>query len=505
VRLHRVVRLLGTVFKVYAFFLLIPIAGSLYWDEDVGPSAISRVLPFDLKVTTASFALVAVFIFLLGFLLTSVVPEFHEDLREREAYVVVAAGWLFCAMLGALPFLLAGTTSSLTVALFEAMSALTTTGYTALPNPLEQYPPSIHLWRGTMHFFGGMGIVLVIYAIVGRLTEGGHKLMGSETGGEVSRVRSTLSQTSKSLFGVYVTLNLLLFLALWVAIRHSPIGLGWKASAYHALVHAFGSIATGGMGTLTLSAEGFRSPWVESLIFVGMFLGGTSFVLLFELVVGPVRSALFKHGEFRFYVAVLAAASIAVGLSLLLAGMDFDYAFGKGAFMVMSALATCGYTSIDPNRLPDAARLVLVLLMVTGGMVGSTVGAIKLARIQLLLQLTTQEIRHLLHPHAVTFVKMAGRLVPETTTRRVVVFFFTYTTVLIAGTFGFAFLGHNLSDSLVASAASLGGVGFGWGTGAGFAEPVGDLARLLGTVLMWLGRLEIFTVLLLFVPATYRS
>lgn len=504
-RFHRVIRLIGTVFKVFALFLLIPFLGSLYWDEDVAPSAISKVLPFELKTTTASFLISAIFIFLLGLLLTSVVPEFSEDLRDREAYVAVALGWLFCAVLGALPFLLTGATRSLTVALFESMSGLTTTGYSALPTPLEQYPPSVHLWRGTLHFFGGMGIILVIYAIVGRLTEGGHKLMGSETGGEVSRVRSTLSKTSKSLFAVYVTLNFLLFLALWIAIRQSPLGVGWKASAYHAIVHAFAAVATGGFGTLTASVEGFQSPWVDGLTFLGMFLGGTSFVLMYQLVAGPARMALFHHPEFRFYVTLIALSSVAVGLTLVSVGGHWSYSFGKGAYMAMSALSTTGFTAMDPNRLPDAARIVLVLLMVTGGMVGSTVGAIKIARIQMLLQLTVQEIRHLLHPHAVTIVKMGGRLVPETTTRRVVVFFFTYTTVLIAGTFGFSFMGYHLGDSLVASAASLGGVGYGWGTGAGFAEPVNDLARLLGIALMWLGRLEIFTVLLLFVPATYKS
>lgn len=503
----RVVRTLGSVFKVYSVFLLLPLLASMFWDEDVVAQGYD-VLPFELKVTTIAFALTFFFVFLLGFTLTSLASRGDDELREREAYFIVGFGWLACAVLGAIPFILSGATRDVTVALFESMSGITTTGFSALTAPLEQYPESVHVWRGTLHFFGGLGVVLVLVAVIGRLTEGAAKLISSETGGGgVTRLRPTLSQTAKSIFGIYITLNTLLFIAYWLAIRFTGETHDWKSSAFHALVHSMGTIATGGMSTRSASLAAFESDWLNWISFVGMFLGGVAFVLYYKVLTQGWRPLTQSH-EFRFYLTVLTAAGALVALSLWRAGAALDSSVGHAMHAAITTMTTSGYLITDVDAFPDSAKLVMLFLMFTGGMVGSTGGAIKLGRIYLLLRLTFREFQKLLHPHAVAQVKVAGRILPEDSLRRIVVFFFTYVTVFIAGAIGFALLDFNLQSAIGASASSIGNIGFAFGqVSHGFYDqgPLGPEARMLSLFLMWLGRLEIFSVLLLFIRGTYRN
>jgi trk system potassium uptake protein len=456
VRYVRIVRLLGKVFQVYSVFLLLPLVGSLYWDAEAPLTVLSDHLPFDLKLTTASYLITFLFTFLLGVLLTTLSPPFHEDLREREAFIIVGTGWLFCALLGTLPFLLTGATTQVTVALFESMSGITTTGYSALAAPMEQYPESVHLWRASLHFFGGLGIVLVAVAVISRLTEGAVKLLSLEAGGgDVQRLRPTLSQTAKSLFGVYVTFNFLAFVSLLLAIRYTSDVTTWKDAVFHALVHSIGAIATGGMSSRTNSVASFDSPLVGVIMFILIVGSGVSFVLYYRAVHGT-PTVLVRSPEFRFYLGVIAAASLAVAGFLWYDGRDPWAAVLLGPYTVATTITTAGYTMTDANQFPDGAKLVLLLLMFTGGMVGSTAGGLKTARIYLLLRLALQELQKLLHPHAVSVVKLGGRIFPEETMRRIVVFFFTFITIFIAGAFGFALLGFDFQTSLVASIRRLG-------------------------------------------------
>lgn len=509
-KFRRITQTLGRILQIYALFLLLPILASLYWDTGE-PSDLAAELGLDMRHTTVGFLLSFLFIYFLGLLLSLISRAELEDLREREGYFVVGFGWLLCAALGSLPFVLTGATRDPTVAWFESMSAITTTGFSALIDPtdplsLERLPPSIHIWRGTLHFFGGLGIVLVAVAILSRLTEGAVKLIGSETaGGDVTRLRPKLTQTAKSLFSVYIVLTLLVFLAFWLSIRYTADGYSWKLAGFHALVHAFGTVATGGMSSLTSSVAGFASPWVSWVMVVGMFLSGVSFPLYY-LAVHMGFGRLFRNPEFRFFVTLVVLASVAVFTFLLREGSSFAAALSSSIFTVITTLTCTGYTDANPDLFPDGAKLILVFLMFTGAMVGSTTGAIKLGRIYLLLVLTYRELQKLLHPHAISVVKMGGRIFPEETLRRVIVFFFSYVSVFIAGAVGFSALGFDLQSSISASASSLGNVGYGFGIVApGFGPQVTETARLLGTLLMWVGRLEIFTALLILVPATYRN
>lgn len=501
-KLGRVARALGSILRVFGLFFFLPALGSLIWDDNVRQI---DIYGHPMPATGVAFLLTGLTVILLGFVLTSLPKPANEDLREREAYFVVGFGWLLCGGLGALPFLLADATRDPTVALFESMSAITTTGFTALPAPLEQHPASIHLWRGTLHFFGGMGIVLVAVAVLARLTEGATKLFSGESVEAVTRIRPKLTATAKTLLAIYLLLNTLSFTGFLLAIHYTGEALSWKESAFHAAVHASSAIATGGMSTRTDSIAAFDSNAVVYVAIASMIAGATSFPLYYRAFRGD-WGAFRRSSEFGFYLLMILAPSIAVVGFLLVGGAPWGYAFLHGPAAVVTSLTTTGLASVSPAEFPDGVKLILVLLMFTGGMVGSTTGAIKLARIQLLLRLVYYELQRLLHPHAVSILKMGGRLVPDDTVRRVVVFFFTYVSVFIAGALGFALLGFDFSSSVVGSAASLGAAGYAWGAFLnGFGEPTSEAARLLGTLLMWTGRLEIFTALLLFVPATYRD
>lgn len=507
-RTARVAKTLGAVFRVFSLFLILPLAGSLYWDAEVAPSSIpaSLGLPVELKTTTLSFGLTFLFVFLFGVLLSMLTGRTDEALREREAYFIVGAGWFSCSILGAIPFLLVGATQDPIVALFESMSGITTTGFSALPLPLEALPESVHLWRASLQFFGGLSIVAVAVAVIGRLTEGLSKLAATDVGvADASRMRPRLTQTARTLFVLYLVLNLTAFGAFWLALRLAPAGLDWKGAAYHAIVHAIAGIATGGFSTRTDSLAAFGSDVVSWVGAAVMIAGAVNFALYARLRGGGL-GVFWRDAEFRFFLAIALLSSAAVVGFLLHAGGSLARSLTDGSIMALTSLTTTGFTVANPDRFPDGAKLIFVFLMVTGGMVGSTVGGIKIGRIMLLFRLSFTELRRLLHPHSISIVKVGGRILPEDTLRRVVVFFFAYVTSLIGGALAFAFLGFDLPSSLVASAASLGNAGFGFGAVAlGFVDPVPEAARVVAIGLMWLGRLEIFTVLLLFVRGTYRD
>lgn len=500
-RRRRVARTLGSILRVFAAVQLVPFAASFVWDEDIDPLGWAGPV----KPTGFAYLLTASFTFILGSILANWGVRKEDELREREAFFIVGFGWLLCAFIGALPFFATGATKDFTVALFESMSAITTTGFTALPNRLETYPESTHVWRATLHLFGGVGIVVVAVAILARLTEGAVKLFGSESVENVSRLRPKLTQTAKSLFGVYIALNAVAFLGFLFTMHYSGEKLPWKDASFHALVHAFSAMATGGMSSRTDSIGAFDSLWVTLFAMACLFVGGMSLPLVYRITHGEWFLA-WRYEEFRFYIAMWVLPSLVVAGFFLFQDRPVGFALVNAPFSVISTLVTGGLQISNPDVFPDGVKLILLLLMFTGAMVGSTTGAIKLHRILILLRLVYFELNRLLHPHAVSVLKMGGRIMPEESVRRIVVFFFTYVSIFIAGAMAFSLTGFDLESSLVASAASLGAVGYGWGAVVGgFGGDVSEAARLVSILLMWMGRLEIFTAILIFVPATYRD
>jgi len=506
VRFSRVVRGLGALLRLFSFTLLIPLFGSLYWDEGSPTTGIPAPWGGELRVTTVAFALTFLFILLLGLTFTAVTPVSLEELRDREGYILVASAWLILSSLAGIPLLLTGAAQNPVEAYFESMSGLTTTGATALSlGSFDEIAPSVHLWRVTLHLTGGLGIIVLAVAVFARLTEGAHRLMAAETpAGTVTRLKPKLAQTAKALWTIYLGFNAALFLILWPLMHYTGLRVPWKQAALDALIAAMSTIATGGFSNRADSVMFYQSDWVIWILWLFMFAAGVNFNLYWVAFAGrPGR--LWKDGQFRFYAAIIVASGAIVSWSLWNADASVAESLKQGFFHTASILTTTGHTAADHNRFPELAKLVLFLLMFTGACVGSTSGGIKVLRIRLLMLLTRRELDRLLHPHAVGGVKVEGQILPDETIRRVVVFFFVYITTVLAGSLFYAFLGFDFLTSVSAAASLTGNVGPSFNTFAYSFHDMPVVGQIVGILLMWLGRLEIFTALVLFVPATYRD
>ena len=503
-RLARVLAGLGTLFRLFSFSLLIPMFASLWWDPRTNLFSVAGL--FDVPTSAIVFFFVFVIIMLLGYLLTSLATVELEELREREGFAIVGFAWLILAALGGIPFLLTGTTQNPLSAYFETMSGLTTTGATALPlSTFDSILPSIHMWRATLQFVGGLGIIVLAVAVLARLTDAGQRLMSAETpGGQVTRLKPKITQTAAALWNVYIAFAAVLFAIVWPTIHFTGRQLPWKDAAFDALIISFTTMSTGGFSNRADSIAFFQSDVLTGVVTIFMLAAGVNFNLYWHLFHGR-RRLLLRDSEFRFYLSVFLIAFVAIAVILLYNGRSVNEGIEASAFQTASFLTSTGATSADHNAFPDAARLVLLLLMFTGACVGSTSGGLKSIRILLLLRLTRIELQKLLHPHAVANLKVEGRIIPEDTLRRVVVFFFAYVTLVLVGSFLYAFIGFDFISAISTATSMVGNTGPAFGRAAYAFSDVSDFGKVVGILLMWMGRLEIFTVLVLFFPRTYRD
>lgn len=500
---RRVTAGLGGILRSFSWAALVPAAASLVWDSSVATLAMPG-LPFEPKATTVVFLLVFGFIRLLGHVL-----EFHgvrelDAMREHEGFVLVGLTWLILAVLCAIPFLLLGAIPNPVDALFESMSGLTTTGATVMAGRLESYPPSLMLWRGLLQWLGGIGVVVVAVAVLAQITEGGHRILAMEApGDQYARFKPRLLATAYALARIYAGLTLLLGLLYLLLMRYGPAGLSWSQAVYDAVMHAFTTMSTGGFSHRTDSLAFYDHTALFWVTTVFMLIAGGSFTLYWMTLHGR-GSRLWRNPELRFYLSVFAIVASLIAGALVWDGWSVGDAATHGAFQTASFLTTTGYTSTSHDLFPEAARLLFLLLMFTGGMSGSTAGGIKTFRILILLELLMRELQKLLHRRAVVPVKVDGRVVPFPAIRRILVFFFSYLFLFLVGSLAYALLGMDVVSAFSASATTQGNVGPGLGDVAATFANVPWPGKLVAVMQMWLGRLEIFTVLLLFVPATYR-
>jgi trk system potassium uptake protein len=502
-RVVRVLAGLGTIFRLFSISLIVPILASLWWDPKTNMIPLAGL---EVRASTIGFVLVLVIILLLGFLLTSIASVQLEELREREGFAIVGFAWLLLAALGAIPFLLTKTTRDPVAAYFETMSGLTATGATAFDlATFDAILPSVHVWRATLHAVGGLGVIVLAVAVFARLTEAGQRLMAAETpGGQATRLKPTVTQTAAALWNVYFAFVVVLFGTLWIAMHFTGRHLSWKDSALDALITSFSTVSTGGFSNRADSIAFYQSGVVSAVVTLFMLASGVNFNLYWHFFHGR-RNRLFADSEFRFFLGIFLVSAAAIAAVLILNGSEVSMGTKNAAFYAASFMTSSGLTIADHNAFPEAAKMVLLLLMFTGGCVGSTAGGLKLVRVLLLARLTRRELEKLLHPHAVATLKVEGRVIPEDTLRRVVVFFFAYVTLVLVGAFLFAFTGLGFMSAVSASATLVGNVGPAFDRAAYSFFSVPDLGKLIGIFLMWMGRLEIFTAVVLLFPRTYRD
>jgi trk system potassium uptake protein TrkH len=417
-----------------------------------------------------------------------------ERLRRVEGLAIVAVAWLLVAHVAAVPYIWAGL--GFIDALFEAMSGLTTTGATILTD-FTAFGRGIFFWRSLTEWLGGLGVIALFVAVLPRLAIGGRELFFAEAPGPTDeKLTPQLRQTAIALWRLYAALTAVETVVLAAA----------GMSLFDAVCHAMTTMAAGGFSPHPLSIAGYDSALIDWIITGFMFVAGANFALQYRAVRGG-RMALVQDEEFRAYAGVVALATVGLGFFLLLDGMPFFDAVRHGSFQVLTIITTTGYASQDFELWSPQAKMVLFLLMFVGGCAGSAAGGPKIVRHVLMARFTIRELKRTLHPRAILPVKLGGRVVPEHTLRDVQVFMLFYLLTFAVGAAVIVFLGADLMTGITASIVSLGNIGPGFdavGPMANFAH-LHPVSKIVLTLEMWIGRLEVLTVLVLFRFEAWRA
>jgi trk system potassium uptake protein len=444
-------------------------------------------------------AVVMIVVGAAGMWLTSSPGRTMGYVSNQDVYLSVTLAWTLAALLGGVPFLVEGTFHSLLDSTFEAMSGFTTTGSTLLSD-IEAETPSILFWRSMTQWLGGIGIVVLFVAIAPVIGVGAARLLGAEVSGLTQpRLTPRIADTAKALVVIYLAISLAETLSLLVA----------GMSLYDAVVHTFTTVATGGFSPKTASIGFYDSLAVEVVIIFFMTVSGISFSLYYLLYTRR-RFDVVLDRELVAYLGVLVVSVLVVWAVLVFEG-DYGASWGRAlrdsAFSVSSIVTTTGFVTADFDEWDTAAKITLVLLMFVGGCAGSTAGGIKVVRVLIVFRTVFQDIFRMVHPRAVTPLKIGGSVVPEGVRLAVLGLFAAWIAIFGLATFLVALQENlTLTSSATAVAATLNVVGPGLGqVGATESfEIVNSFGRVVLTVCMLLGRLEIFTVLALLSPAFWR-
>ena len=377
----------------------------------------------------------------------------RRELSRRDGLGVVAFGWLLAGIAGAAPFYLSGMVASPVAALFEAVSGMTTTGATVLGH-LESLPKGLLLWRALTQFIGGMGVLILVVAILPLVGAGGMQLYRAEMPGPTKdRIEPRMASTAKMLWGVYMLLTAVLVLVL------RTLGVSW----FDALCHALTTMATGGFSTHTASVAAFDSAAVEGVLIVFMLLAGINFSLHYRALRGEL-APWWRDSEVRFFLGVFVGATL-LGTLLLhhaRAADGWGAALREVAFTCSSVMTTTGFVTGDYDQWPVAAKAILVLLMLMGGCAGSTAGALKAGRIQVMLKTITREVRHFMQPQAVIPVRMGRKLLSDEILLAILSFVALYLFVMLVGVLAMIPLTPNIQTAVSSVITCMGNVGPGF-------------------------------------------
>jgi trk system potassium uptake protein TrkH len=473
-------RILGALLLFLAIALLFPVPFSWYYrDGAAGAFILSSIISAGCG----------------GLLFNKFRTE--TDLSVREGFAVVTFGWTFFALFGALPFIFSGAIPSYLNAFFETMSGFTTTGSTILTN-IEAMPPSLLLWRSLTQWLGGMGIIVLSLAILPMLGVGGMQLFKAEVPGPTAdRLKPRIQDTAKLLWGVYVLLTCVEILLL----------MAGGMSFFDGLNHAFTTMATGGFSTRNASIAAYGSAYIDWVITIFMFLAGVNFSLHYLALRGRVGDFL-RNEEFLFYSTLVVLGTALI--TMLNMGGTYPGFFENlrySAFQVVSIITTTGFGTADYELWPVLCQYLLVFSMFIGGCAGSTGGGMKVARILLLFKHAQVQLFRLIHPRAVRLVKLGDRPVDKEVMQSILGFFALYLGVFVTASFIMAATGMDLTSAGASVIATLSNIG----PGLGSVGPVDNFAHVpaIGKIVlsfcMLLGRLELFTVLVLVFPSFWRK
>lgn len=475
-------RVIGWLLVIEAAFMAIPCITGLFYREDC----------------TLQFLLCMVITAVCGMGMVSLRPKSRE-MGKREAIVLTGLIWIILSLFGMLPFLTCGTHLNATDAFFETMSGFTTTGATVLGS-LKDVPHSILLWRCIVQWIGGLGIILFTLAVVPMLNyQGGMQLFNAEvTGITHDKLRPRVSFTAQSLWLVYICLTTLLVILL------SFSGM----SVFDSFCYGFSTMSTGGFSNSDISVTESGNIYIKVVLTLFMFLGGVNFALIYKIICGNLRSA-FRNDVLRWYLVIVMICYIVLTLNVVLRGLanSIEDVTIDPLFQAISILTSTGITEPDFAEWGPVAIIVLIIMMFTGACAGSTSGGAKIDRFIVLFKFIKNEFFKIMHPSAVTTVCINGKGTAPAVVQKTLAFLFVYVIVIFAGGTVLVLMGLPLKDSFFVTLSAISNTGLGTditGIGGNFALiPAGG--KWLLSFIMLVGRLELFTILLLFFPSFWRK
>ena len=441
-----------------------------------------------------AFAISLVVTVFFGFMLRLVGREADNNLSRREAYLVVTLSWIIFSLFGTLPFLISGYISDFTDAYFETMSGFTTTGATILDD-VEILPHGLLFWRSLTQWIGGLGIVFFTIALLPSMVGGSVKVFAAEATGPIkSKLHPRLSVSAKWIWLVYLVLTIA------CAGSYILFGMDW----FDGINYAMTSTATGGFSTHNSSTEFFNSPALEYICTLFCFLSGINFMLLYFSVTKLKIGSLFKNPEFKFYLLCIAGFTAFIMAELIIhKDYDIEHAFRSGVFQVVSFITTTGLFNDDAGQWPHVTWVILAACMFFGGCSGSTAGGFKAVRGVMLLKTVRNEFRQMLHPNAVLPMKIDGTNVSQQKRVTLLAYLTSYLALFLVISFTMIAVGIDNTNAITITLSCLGNVGPTLGLEIGPTMSWSMLpaaAKWMCSAMMLIGRLEIFTVLVIFTP-----
>lgn len=471
---------LGLILVFESLFMLLCAGVSIYYDEA------------DIRAFLLSFAVT----FTVGGACWGLNRKVEKDHLKRESFIIVTVVWVVMSLFGSLPYILSGTITSFTNAFFETISGFTTTGASVV-NDIEALPHGILFWRSITHLIGGMGIIVLAVAILPFFGFGGMQLYSAEAAVVTNdKLHPRITQTAKSLWGIYVLLVLVETFFL----------MAGGMSLFDALCHSFGTIASGGFSTQNDSIAGY-SPYIQYVLVVFMIFAGTNFALFFFVWKGNWKK-LTSNTEYKIYLLIILLVSLCIGITLYFqTNQSFEESFRIALFQVTSIITSTGFVTADYTLWHPYLTFVIFILMFSGACVGSTSGGIKLFRHMILVKNIKVEFKKMTHPNAVISLKIGKKMVSHEVIYKVLAFLVLYMVVFATGTLLMTIVGLDMDSAFGAVATSMGGIG----PGLGIVGPannffsITDAGKWILSILMLLGRLELFSVLILFSSFFWKS
>lgn len=477
-------KLHGSFLLVESFFLLISCFVALFYQE-------KEVYDFLVAFGVA---------FLVGTAGVFLGRNAPTTMGMREGSVIVTFTWILFSFVGVIPYWMSGNIPDFANAFFETISGFTTTGASILID-VEVQPYSILFWRSLTHWIGGLGIIVITMAILPIFGFTGVQIYSAEvTGPNKQKLHPKISGTAKRLLGIYIALTLLEILLLYFA----------GMSFFDAVCNSFSTVSTGGFSTKNASIGYWNSPTIEWIVIIFMIASGVNLALYYFLITGKLKK-IFENEEFRYYLGILTVVSIIITITLVdISNLSFDSiseAFRNSLFTVSSLLSTTGFYTVDYSNWLPVTTILLLTLMIIGGSSGSTSGGIKVIRVLLVFKYCYYEFKRMVHPNAVFPVRFNGQIVKDQIITRLLAYVLLYAILAIAGSVILCMGGLSFGDAIGAMISCLGDVG----PGLGKLGPIDNYSAIpvfckwFLSFVMLVGRLDLFTVLLIFTPAFWKK